>query len=145
MKFKCKIGRPPLFSSPEEMQDLIQAYFSTHAVPGMTGLALHLGFASRQSLYDYEKKEAFSYTIARARLRIEAFWEDALSHRATVRAAIFVLNRMGWGCPYREKLIQLKKEKLTLKQQQSEIQVTVDYKLIDKIVNDKEKMYEYRH
>ncbi len=61
----------------------------------VTGLALYLGFESRQSFYDYEKNEEFSYTIKKARLKIEAAYEqELLSKNAT--GAIFALKNFGW-------------------------------------------------
>ena len=68
-------GRPALFENAEEMRTKIEEYVKncpdTKRVffklkdevvsedvpcPGMTGLALYLGFNSRSSLYEYEKK-----------------------------------------------------------------------------------------
>jgi hypothetical protein len=43
--------------------------------PTITGLALHLGFASRQSFYDYEERGEYSYIIKNARLRVEKGYE----------------------------------------------------------------------
>lgn len=75
----AKIGRPAKYNSPEAMQAQIDDYFAScdaeqrpYSIPG---LAYHLGFSSRGSLYDYEHRNAnnaaFSDTIKKARLRIE--------------------------------------------------------------------------
>jgi hypothetical protein len=64
-------------------------------VPTITGLAIHLGFESRQSFYDYEKREGFSYTIKRARTFIEQHYEELLQVGNTT-GAIFALKNMGW-------------------------------------------------
>jgi len=61
----------------------------------ITGLCFYLGFESRQSFYDYEKKKEFSYLIKRARLLVENRYERALSSR-DVTGAIFALKNMGW-------------------------------------------------
>jgi len=64
--------------------------------PSITGLALFLGFESRQSLYDYEDKTEFSYSIKRAKLRVEKNYEKyLLSQSAT--GAIFALKNFGWA------------------------------------------------
>lgn len=64
--------------------------------PTITGLAFFLGFESRQSFYDYEKREIYSYTVKRNRLRIESEYESRLSmHNPT--GAIFALKNLGWS------------------------------------------------
>lgn len=62
----------------------------------ITGLALFLGFESRQSIYDYEKNGDFSYTIKRARLHVENSYEKNLLSRNAV-GAIFALKNFGWS------------------------------------------------
>jgi hypothetical protein len=65
--------------------------------PTITGLALYLGFSSRQSMYDYESKEEYSYTIKRARLRCENWLEEnLLSGNIQAAAGIFALKNYGW-------------------------------------------------
>lgn len=61
----------------------------------ITGLALYLGFESRQSIYDYEKNGKFSYTVKRARLRIEHEYEKKL-HGVNATGPIFALKNFGW-------------------------------------------------
>lgn len=61
----------------------------------VTGLALYLGFCSRQSLYDYEKDAKFSYIIKKGKARIEHNYEKAL-HGEKPTGAIFALKNMGW-------------------------------------------------
>jgi hypothetical protein len=69
----------------------------------MTGLALALGFCSRQSLYDYEGKDAFSYTIKVARLRIENSYEEHLFTKSCT-GAIFGLKNLGWSDKYEQEI-----------------------------------------
>lgn len=89
-------GRPKLFNDEIELSKLIQSYFDENKGNyTITGLALFLGFESRQSLYDYEKNEIFSYTIKRARLTIENFYESKLFTAST--GAIFALKNFGWS------------------------------------------------
>lgn len=64
--------------------------------PTITGLALHLGFESRQSIYDYEKNGEFSYLIKNARLRVEKGYELGL-HGDKPVGSIFALKNMGWS------------------------------------------------
>lgn len=89
------LGRPPIYDSPEKMQADIDIYFSTVSKATITGLCLALGFESRQSFYDYEEKEDFSYIVKRARLRIENYYELNLTEN-NVTGSIFALKNMGW-------------------------------------------------
>jgi len=102
------MARPPAFETDEELQDKINMYFKsleyidpeterTRMSPAtITGLALALGFCSRQSMYDYEKKEKFTYTIKNARLRVENSYEQHLFGKSA-GGAIFGLKNMGWS------------------------------------------------
>ena len=92
-------GRPRLYDSEEEMQNEINKYFydcTANDEPlTITGLALHLGFESRQSILDYEKNDKFSCTIKRARMRIENSYEKMLQNNSPT-GAIFALKNFGW-------------------------------------------------
>ena len=91
-----RMGRPAMYNSSQELQEAIDSYFETcDNKPTITGLAYHLGFESRQSFYAYEGKEAFSYTIKSARLRVEANYEKML-HKQSCAGAIFALKNFGW-------------------------------------------------
>ena len=94
------LGKPPIFDSVDKLKETIEDYFDSiteSETPSITGLALHLGFESRQSIYDYEKKgDDYSYTIKRARLRIEYFYEQNLLGKG-VTGAIFALKNFGWA------------------------------------------------
>jgi len=62
----------------------------------VTGLVLFLGFSSKSSLEDQEKRgEEFSAVIKRARLRVEHGYEMKL-HGDKNTGAIFALKNMGW-------------------------------------------------
>jgi hypothetical protein len=106
----CTDRRPPLYNSVIELQSKIDEYFETMPdkrktvvgdkvvdVPVCTisGLAYFLGFESRQSFYDYEKNEVFTYTIKSARIRIERMYEQNLSFNNPT-GSIFALKNMGW-------------------------------------------------
>lgn len=89
----------PFFETSIELQLAIDSYFAERIEakesPTITGLCYHLGFESRQSFYDYEERELFSYTIKRARLRIESRYEDRLFGNSNA-GAIFALKNFGW-------------------------------------------------
>ena len=109
------IGRPPKFETVEELEECIEGYFKgleyedseskqlMHRPATMTGLALALGFTSRQSVYDYEGKEDFSYTIKIARLRVENSYEEHLFTKSAT-GAIFGLKNLGWSDKYEQEI-----------------------------------------
>lgn len=106
---KNKVGSPAFFKCAKELEKRVDAYFKnpdtrTVSIGGnpvevpcltVTGLAISLGFASRQSFYDQEKNDKFSYIIKRARLFIEHQYEKQL-YQNNVTGAIFALKNMGW-------------------------------------------------
>jgi len=93
------MARPPKYKTAEELQKKIDEYFDMpHATTPVTitGLILHCGFCSRQSFYRLESNDKFSYTIKRARLRIESHYEKLLQGNA-VTGPIFALKNLGWS------------------------------------------------
>lgn len=116
-------GRKPKFTSPEQMQEKIEAYFAdcegtplkddngqivcnkygdpviVGAKPRtVTGLALALGFLSRRALLDYQAKPAYKEIIETAKLRIENYSETRLFDKDGVNGAKFTLqNNFGWN------------------------------------------------
>jgi len=91
------MARPPKYGSPKELQSKIDEFFLDEDITkSITGLCYYLGFASRQSFYDMEEKEGFTYTIKKARLRIEMYYEELLLSRA-IPGAIFALKNLGWS------------------------------------------------
>ena len=98
-------GNVPKYKTPQEMEDKVVEYFKTcepklmtyedsegneqpvmvkgepyykQEPPTKSGLALYLGFADRQSLYDYEKKKGFTCIIKRAKLALSEHHEKGL-------------------------------------------------------------------
>ncbi len=71
-------GRPPKFTSPDDMQVQIDLYFveceEKGNYPTVMGMALFLGFCDAQSLLDYQlrkkNKTKFAGTLKRAKTRI---------------------------------------------------------------------------
>lgn len=102
-------GRPPFYNTPEEFEAKVIEYFAHPPmkairagnemveipVPTVTGLALHLGFESRQSFYDYEVKPGFAYTVKKARTLIERHYEEIMQSGNNA-GAIFALKNFGW-------------------------------------------------
>ena len=66
--------------------------------PTITGLALALGFTSRQALLNYQAKEEFVDTITRAKSRVECYAEERLYDKDGANGAKFNLanNFEGW-------------------------------------------------
>lgn len=113
----AKIGHPPKYATVEEMQAVIDRYFEDckgepiigddgmpildkfgqpfiihQRPPTVTGLALALGFTSRQALLNYQAKKGFVDTVTRAKARIEAYAEERLFDRDGQRGAEFSLR-----------------------------------------------------
>jgi hypothetical protein len=117
------VGMTPKYTSVEEIESKIEQYFEdckgypltdekgkqifnkfgspifidVHP-PTVTGLALALGFTSRQALLNYQAKPAFVDTITRAKARVEQYAEERLFDRDGSNGAQFSLrnNFKGW-------------------------------------------------
>lgn len=93
-------GRPPKFNNPEELIDLAEKYFAECEAKEkpltMVGLALALGFVSRQSIYDYEKNERFSYAIKKVRSFVESQWETRLAQGNCTGSIFWLKNHAGY-------------------------------------------------
>lgn len=118
-----KVGRPLMYKTPEEMQVRIDEYFEeckgevlcdSDGSPmvdkygnvirvgvrplTITGLALALGFNSRQALLNYQAKDEFHDTIMRAKAKVEQYAEERLFDKDGANGAKFSLanNFDGW-------------------------------------------------
>lgn len=118
-----RVGRPPAYKSAKEIQEKIDAYFKDcngkpllddegHVMTDkndepiivgqrpltITGLALALGFNSRQSLLNYQGKPEFMDTITRAKAMVEQYAEERLYDKDGANGAKFSLanNFEGW-------------------------------------------------
>ena len=90
------MGRPPKYKTALELQEKIDEFFNAeNQTITISGLCYYLGFSSRQSFYDLQKKGEFSYTVKKARIRIEMYYESMLLTRAST-GAIFALKNFGW-------------------------------------------------
>jgi hypothetical protein len=118
-------GQPPRYETPQELWDKAAEYFELvtsttgKCKAGIAGLCFHLGFESRQSLYDQEKRsEEFSYTVKKIKIFIESGWEENL-HGFAWAGAAFALKNMNpehW------------KDEVTQNQNQTITQVTIEEK-----------------
>lgn len=117
------VGRPPMYKTAEEMQKKIDEYFESckgrvytdsegnavtdkYGLPiiiaarplTITGLALALGFTTRQALLNYQGKEEFVDTILRAKAKVEQYAEERLFDKDGANGAKFSLanNFNGW-------------------------------------------------
>ncbi|MCI9008624.1 MAG: hypothetical protein HFI13_11005 [Lachnospiraceae bacterium] len=91
--------------------------------PTVTGLALALGFTSRQALLNYQAKKEFVDTITRAKSRVEEYAESRLFDRDGSNGAQFSLrnNFKGWNIDNEQKLeIELLKLESQVKDSQPE-------------------------
>lgn len=102
-------GRPPEYDNPEAMEKKIAEYLdwedqwkNTSAkgegkgIYTLSGVALYLGFASLQSLYDYEKRSSeFSYIINRFRLFMKHWNEQKLYWGGTFQGSFVWLKNHG--------------------------------------------------
>lgn len=101
------VGRPPKFNNREDLQNKVDSYFFSleyevdgvkkMKTPTIAGLAYHLGFLHRSSVYEYQGKEEFTDIIARARLFIETYWEEMLGTKNANGATFWLKNaRSTW-------------------------------------------------
>lgn len=111
------MAKPALYKSAKQMQKAIDKYFDDckgqplkdengnvltdkrgnpvllgARAPTVTGLALALGFTSRQALLNYQAKKEFVDTIMRAKTRCEEYAESRLYDRDGARGAEFSLK-----------------------------------------------------
>lgn len=91
--------------------------------PTVSGLALHLGFLDRQSIYDYAKRnDGFSCTVKKAIMKIEAYAEAHL-YMGKPTGAIFWLKNHRW-----------------VDEQKQTVDIN-EYSLFEKQVEEKAKKY----
>lgn len=94
-------GCRPLYKTPEEFEAALNDYLEKckeeDKHPIITELALHMGFASRQSIHDYAQKEGFKEVTSRARLICESVYERQLANGRGDGGVIFALKNAGWS------------------------------------------------
>lgn len=131
------MARPMMYKTVAELQEAIDRYFKQcqgeplldangHVLtdkkgnpvligaipPTITGLALALGFNSRQTLLNYQGRKQFMDTITRAKSRCEAYTEQRLFDKDGARGAEFSLKyNYRWEDPQLERLEKLRADK----------------------------------
>ena len=95
-----KGGRPRLYDTPEQFDAKVYEY-QDHCKENnepvtWTGLALFLGFSSRQSIDEYLNYDGFSDSVKRAKTFVEWNYEKRLAGDGTPTGAIFALKNFGW-------------------------------------------------
>lgn len=95
-----KGGRPKKYTEVEIMQQKINKYFEEcnkdNEPYTVTGLCLALNIC-RDTLAEYAKKEEFSDTIKKAKLKVENYLERHLITDSSTTGIIFNLkNNFGW-------------------------------------------------
>lgn len=95
-----KAGRPRKYETPEAFDAAVDAYCAERKAAAepvtWTGMALALGFTSRDAIDTYAKYEGFSYSVKRAKLLVEASYESRLFGNSAA-GPIFALKNMGWS------------------------------------------------
>ncbi len=88
-------GRPLMYETSEQLAKKCNEYFDSCVVleekATITGLALFLGFSSRQALHNYKDKEEFNDVVKKAMLCVENWYE-----LSGTNFDIFALKNMGW-------------------------------------------------
>lgn len=92
-------GRPRIYNTPEDLEVEVISYFQDcvdrKISVTVTGLALYVGFNSRNMLYEYRARDEFSGIIKRALTAVEHGYELNL-HTFNALGAKFALMNMGW-------------------------------------------------
>lgn len=86
-----------IFRKPEEAAEKLKEYFET--VPKddwtITGVALHCGMSSKNTFYEYCKREEYEELFNHARLMVEHSYEMSLRRNGRT-GDIFALKNFGW-------------------------------------------------
>lgn len=94
------MANPRIIPTPDDFERKVKEYVELCAKQQspltITGLCLHLGFATKQSFYDYEKMEEFRHVVGKARMMVENEYEKRL-HSNSPTGAIFALKQYGWS------------------------------------------------
>ena len=106
-----------LFKNPEEFEKRANAYFDEcfeNAEPvTVTGLALYLG-TSRETLMEYQKRDAFTDAVKRAKQRVELEYEKRLIKRGNA-GDIFALKQFGWRDKFENEISSSKEAPFVVK------------------------------
>ena len=91
------VGRPRKYKSVKQMQVAIDDYFATTQKITITGLALHLGFTSRQDLINYQGYSPEYYDALKgAKSKVEQYYEEHIIGQ-NAAGPIFALKNFNWS------------------------------------------------
>jgi hypothetical protein len=89
----------PVKNSKDNAETIEQKVWDREPEPAtLSGLALALGFNSRQEFNDYIQNGSFAPVLKQGILRVEACYEAHLHQNTT--GAMFALKNMGWNEKY---------------------------------------------
>lgn len=91
-----KVGRPLKIETPEQMEKILNEYFSTtdENKITLTGICLALNL-DKKNFYEYEKREGYQDIVKRARMIVENSYEISLRENGRT-GDIFALKNFGW-------------------------------------------------
>ncbi|WP_121810886.1 terminase small subunit [Mucilaginibacter kameinonensis] len=96
IKGEYHLEQKPLKSNKDNAETIEHKVWDREPEPAtLSGLAIALGFNSRQEFQDYVQHGRFSQAIKQGILRIEAGYEAHLHQNTT--GAMFALKSMGWS------------------------------------------------
>lgn len=90
------------YSNAEDLEKACNSYFEKCEAEGIrpivTGLALHLGFMEKKSIYNYrDLQDDRSHPIKKSLMKIESYLESALTNpKLATAGVIFALKNCGW-------------------------------------------------
>lgn len=94
-----KGGRPRKYKTVEAFDDAVDVYVALCRADDTpvtwTGLALALGFSSREAIDEYQNYDGFSDSVKRAKLIVQNAYEMRLAGNSPT-GAIFALKNFGW-------------------------------------------------
>ena len=91
-------GRPRHYDTPEEFDAKVKEYYdwckASEEPITWTGLALYLGFSSRQSIDEYKNYPGFSDSVKRAKLLVENAYERMKEKNSWEKAKKTLLDKV---------------------------------------------------
>lgn len=89
-------GRPRKYKTNEELEKIIKEYFESRPEIEwtVTGLAMALDL-DRKALIEYSEHDEFSYTIKKAKEKVQESYEKSLRKNGRT-GDIFALKNFGW-------------------------------------------------
>lgn len=99
IKGEYHLEQKPVKNNKDNAETIEQKVWDREPEPAtLSGLALALGFNSRQEFNDYIQNGRFASAVKQGILRIEACYEAHLHQNTT--GAMFALKNMGWNEKY---------------------------------------------